>query len=135
VDRGIQGDILNRSVANFDRDSQKQIESALGTLQRRENRAGIVADLREDQAFNKDILLRKQSLFNDQSALSNRQDQYQQADVLKNIDDLVQSRQALTAGFGDFSTRITNASDEFYTLSESVKEVNRQLELLSRNLR
>lgn len=135
LDRGIDRDILNRQVTNFDRDSRYQQEEALGTLQRRENRSAIVARLQEEQAFDKDILLRKQSLFEQTAAFQDNQNEYQQSDALKSIEDLVASRRILQEGFGDFSTRLTNASDEFYVMSEALKEVNRQLELLSRNLR
>jgi hypothetical protein len=135
LDRGIQTDIFNKQVTDFDKNSQKDVENALGTLQRRENRAQIVKDLQEDQSFNKDILTRKKDVFDQSNVLAAKQEGYAQQDALKNLEDLTKSRRILTETFAELGPRLVDASTEFYTMTEAVKEVNRQLELLSRNLR
>lgn len=135
LSRGIQSDVLNKQYNEFDAESQKSIESALGTLQRRENRSAVVAKLKEDQAFQKNILGRQLDVFNKSSDLQQGQEFYQQQDALKNLDDLIGSRKALTDGFNELAPKLANAGDEFYKLNDAVKEVTRALEELSRNLR
>lgn len=133
--RGIQTDVTNRRLSTFDRDSRNQIEAALGTLQRRENRSATVAQLKDDQAFEKDILTRQAALQSGTFAYQAQQDQYQSQDALKSLQDLTSSRTILVDAFNQLAPKLTDASSEFYQMSEAIKEVNQQLELLSRNLR
>lgn len=135
IQRGIQGDQINRQVANFDRDSQNQIEAALGTLQRRENRSAIVARLKDDQSFDKDILLRQQDLFNKSSVLSTQQEYANQSDAARELGQLQDSRTILVDNFAKLQPLVGSTADDFLRLSEVVKEVNRALEDLNRNLR
>lgn len=133
--RGIQTDITNRNLSTFERDSRNQIEAALGTLQRRENRSATVAQLKDDQAFQRDILTRQAALQSGTFAYQAQQDQYQSQDALKSLQDLTASRTILVDAFNQLAPKLTDASSEFYQMSEAIKEVNQQLELLSRNLR
>ncbi len=133
--RSLQADITARSLSTFERDSQNSIESAMGTLQRRENRSAIVAQLKDDQAFERDILNRQADLQTATNAYQAQQDQYQSQDALKSLQDLTSSRTILVDAFNQLAPKLTDASSEFYQMSEAIKEVNQQLTLLSRNLR
>lgn len=133
--RRIQLDVMGRSVQNFERDSRRQMEAAMGTLQRRENRAAIVKDLKEEQSFNRDILNRQYANAQAGDSLQNKQDWAERSDFMRGLDDLQRSSIMLDSGFSDMLPKLTDASDEFYKLSELLKDVNRSLELLGRNLR
>lgn len=135
LSRGIQKDQINRQVTNFDRDSQTQIEGALGTLQRRDNRSAVVSKLKEQQSFDKDILLRQQDVFNKSSTLAISQDNANQQDALTNLNQLQDSRTILIDNFNKLQPLVGSTADDFLRLSQVVQEVNRTLDTLNRNLR
>jgi hypothetical protein len=135
LDRVLNLDIMNRNVSTFDRDTQIQIEGAMGTLQRRGNIPAIIQKLKDDRAFEKDVLLRKQDILQQSSSLEADQQGANYSDASRTIQEMLGSRDLLTQKFNELLPEIGSTTDLFVKLNQEIRTITESMERFNSAIR
>lgn len=130
LQRGINTDTMNYQFQNFDRDSRQDIEKAMGTLQRPNNRAAIVSRLQEEQAFNKNILTRQRDLLGLNNSLATDQEASSYREAQKSLQDLSASQDILDSKYQSMLSVLGDVNDEFFKLEKNIRDFNEAIRKL-----
>jgi hypothetical protein len=129
--RGIQKDQLDWNVAHFDRNSSEEIQRALGTLQRREATPAYISRLKEQQAFDKDILGRQRDNAYASDSLSTDRENASITDAKRSLSDLSTEMDSLNKLYEATSNSIGDLKDEFFNVTKSLKDFGRALDAIN----
>lgn len=124
TDRAISEDVYNYRASTYDRDTQRQLERVMGTLQRRNNRQAIASELLDDRAFNRGIFFRQKDLEFSANGLAADQDAYQLSTAQQDYGYLVKQQENLTAEYEKLYPLIGNVSDELLRLLSVIRDLN-----------